>query len=54
MVRGKNDFKYETLFKVPYDIVQMWKKRTVTIKTGAVADILNIRCVNPYNSLEVD
>ena len=54
MVRGRDDFKYETSFKVPYDIVQTWKNGTVTIQMGAVTDTLNILRINPYNLPELD
>ena len=42
MVREENDFKYETPFKGPYEIVQTWTNGNVTIQMGSVTDRLNI------------
>ena len=54
MVRKNSDFKYETPFKVPYEIIQNWTNGTVTIQMRAVTDRLNIRLREPYKILEVD
>ena len=54
MIRGKNYFKYETPFKVPYETVQKWTNKTVTIQMKAVTDRLNIRRLKPYKIPEVD
>ena len=54
MVRVKNDFKYETSFKGPYEIVQTWTHGTATIQTGAVTDRLNIQRIKSYKIPEVD
>ena len=54
MVRINKDYKYETTFQGPYEIVQNWKNRTVTIQAGAVTARLNIRLIKPYNSTEVE
>ena len=50
----KKDFKYETPFKGPYDIVQTWTNGTVLIQALLITDRLNIRRIKPYNSPEVD
>ena len=53
MVRRENDFKYETIFKGPYKIVQIWTNRTVTLQMKAVIDRLKNRHIKPYKILEV-
>ena len=52
--KGKNDFKYETPFKCPNEIVQNWTNGTVTIEIGAVTDRLNFQRVEPYKTPELD
>ena len=47
-------FKYETPFEGPYEIVQLWTSRTITIGTEAITSKINIRRMKPYNNPEVD
>ena len=54
MVRRGNYFKYETQFKVPYEIVKTWTNGNITIQMGAITYKLNIRGVKPYKLSEVD
>ena len=53
LVRRNQDYKYETSFKVPYEIIKTWTNRTVTIGTGAVTSILYMRHIKPYNIPEL-
>ena len=54
MVIRNQAYKYETKFQGLYEIIQSWMKRTVTIKTGAVTDRINICRLKPYNNPEVE
>ena len=54
MVRKNQGYKCETPFQGPYEIVQMWTKRNVTIQMGAVTSRINIRRKKPYRNLNLD
>ena len=41
--KNRSAYKYENLFKVPYEIFLTWKNGTVTLRTGAVTHRVNIR-----------
>ena len=49
----RSAYKYETLFRCPYEIFLIWKNGTVTLRTGVVTHIINIRNINPYNNADV-
>ena len=53
MTRTKSAYKYKTPYRGPYEIVQTWTNDTVTLRTGAVTMIINIRNIKPYNTLNV-
>ena len=50
MIRKNVYFKYETLFKGPYAIIQTWKNVTVTLLTVSVTTRINIIRIKPYNN----
>ena len=50
MTRINSAYKYETLFKVAYEIVHTWKNVTVTLQTVAVTMRVDIRNIRPYNT----
>ena len=50
MVRINQAYKYKTPFQGPYEVVQMWMNRTITIITGVVIARLNIRHIKPYHN----
>ena len=54
MVRRNQAYKYETQFKVLYEIVQIWTNGTVTIRSGAVTARINIRRIKPYHNPNLD
>ena len=54
MARNKSAYKYETLFKGLYGIVQMWTNSTITLQTVAVTTGINIRNIKPYNNTDVE
>ena len=54
LVRRKQAYKYKTPFQGPYEIIQMWTNKTVTIHTDTVTARINILCIKPYNSPEID
>ena len=48
-------FKYETLFKVTYEIVQTWTNVTITLQTGVLTNIINTHHIMPFkNNTEVE
>ena len=49
-IKRKSGFKHETTFQAPYEIVQMWKNGTVTLRVGAVTSRINTLCINPYST----
>ena len=51
MIRIKSVYKYNTSFKVPYEIVQTWTKTSVALRTVAVTTKVSIRCIKPYNNI---
>ena len=47
MLNNKNDFKYETPYKGPFDITHFWTDGTVTLQYGAKkTDIIYIGLKN--------
>ena len=54
MKKSKSACKYETPFKGPYGIFHTWTNGTVTLRTGAVTTIINIRNIKPYCTLIVE
>ena len=54
LVRKNQAYKYETPFQIPYENFQTWTNGTVNIQKGAVTDRLNIRCIKPYDSPEIE
>ena len=53
MTLTKSAYKYETPYRGPYKIVQTWTNRTITLRTGLVTMIINIRNIKPYNNPNV-
>ena len=51
MILTKSAYKYEALFRGPYEIVPTWTNVTATLQTGAVTTEINIRNIRPYNTL---
>ena len=47
MTQTKSVYKYKTPNRGPYEIVQTWTNGTVTLRTGAVTIIINIRNIKP-------
>ena len=54
MTLTKSAYKYDTPFKVLYEIVQTWKNVTVSVVMGAVTMRINIRNIEPYNTSIVE
>ena len=50
MTLTKSEYKYETPYRGPYEIVQTQTNGTVTLRMGAVTMRLNIRIIKPYNT----
>ena len=50
MIKIKTTFKYENSFKGPYEIVQIWTNRSVTLQTVAVITRVNILCIKTYKN----
>ena len=53
MVRRNQDYKYITPFQDPYEIVQTWMNRTVTIRRDVVTARLHVRRIKPYDIPEI-
>ena len=49
MTKMRSAYKYETLFRSPYEIFRTWNNRTVTLRKGSVTQRINIRNINTYN-----
>ena len=54
MTKMRSAYKYETLFRGPYDFFQTWKNGAVTLQTGLVTHKINIRNIKPYNDSDVE
>ena len=54
MTNIRSTYKYETLFKGPYEIFQTWTNGTFALQTGAVTHRLNIRNIKTYNDADVE
>ena len=54
MTRNNLAYKYENLFKGPYEIFQTWKNGTVTLQMGSVTMRINICNIKPYNNIDVE
>ena len=52
MLSKKSACKYEYPFKGPYKIVKIRTNKTVTLQTGLVTTIMNIRRIKPYHGGE--
>ena len=50
MLNNDATFKYETPYKVPFDIMQFWANGTVTLQCGAIKMKHNIHRIKPYKS----
>ena len=50
MIGSKTSYKCETAFKGLYENFQTWIDGSVTILTGVVTTIVNIRRIKPYNN----
>ena len=50
---NRSAYKYKTLFKGLYEIVQMCTNGAITLRTGAATMIINIRNINPYKDTDV-
>ena len=48
MIRNKSAYKYETTYKRPYQITQMWTNGMVTQQIGATINRLNISHIKHY------
>ena len=53
MTKTRSAYKYETMFRGPYEIFRTWTKVTVTLRTGAVTHRINIRNIKPYNDADI-
>ena len=53
ITQTKSEYKYETPYRGPYEIVQTWTNGTITLRTGAVTIIINIRNIETYNTPNV-
>ena len=51
MARKHEAFKYETPFRVTYEIFQTCTNITVTLQTGVVTVRINIRRIMPYHNI---
>src|SRR5688572_5235681 len=49
----RTENKYETPYKGPFCILKVYDNGTVRLKTGAVEDTVNIRCLMPYTSMPI-
>ena len=47
MTQTKSAFKYKTLYRGPYKIVETWTNGTVTLIMGAVTTRVNICNIKP-------
>ena len=47
-------YKYENMFRGPYETVQTWTNSTVKLRTGAVKHRISIRNIKPYNDTGVE
>ena len=54
MTKMRLEYKYETMFRGPYEIDPIWTNRTVTLRKGAVTNIINICNINTYNDTVVE
>ena len=43
-------FKYKTPFKGTYETVQTWTNGTITLQTGVLTTIINIRLIKSYKN----
>ena len=50
MTITKSAYRYETPYRVPYEIFKTWTNGTITLRMGAVTMRLNIRNIKPYNN----
>ena len=48
MMRKGTEYKYESPFSGPYEILQVNMNGTVRLQIGAVTDTINIRRIQPY------
>ena len=54
MTKHRSEYKYETPFRGPYEIVQTCTNWTVTLQTEAVTHRINICNIKPYNDADVE
>ena len=54
MTEISSAYKYETPFRCPCENFRTWTNGKVTLGTGAVTHIINIRNIKPYNDEEVE
>ena len=54
MIIRKSSYRYETPFKVPYEIVKTCTNITGTLQNGSVTSIINIIHIKPYNKLNTE
>ena len=50
----KSAYRYETPFKILYEIFHTWTNGTVTLQIGSVTTKINIRNTRTYNNLIVE
>ena len=48
MLNNDSAFKYETLYKGPFEIMQCWTNGVVALKCGMINIRYNIRHIKPY------
>ena len=48
MLNNDSTFKYEMMYKFPFDITQCLNNGTVKIQCGEKTIRYNIRCIKPY------
>ena len=53
MNKNRSAYKYETLFRGPYEIVQTWTNGTIALQTVAVTNRINISNIKLYNDADV-
>ena len=49
MSKMRSAYKYETLFRGPYEIFRTWTNGTVTLRAETVTNRINIHNIKPYN-----
>ena len=54
MIKHKSEYKYKTLFKGPYGIVQTWTNITFTLRMGEVTARINTLQIKPCHNPNIE